>query len=342
MKLVRVAWVSAMAGWLDIAAAGNDGVPARDALVRRCLDDLHSERFDAALAVADELKRGWPSSPAGYLAAANVHQTRMRDYRVRTHEGAFRADLRQALDRAEQEVRTRPSGTAFFARGTALAYQAAHRFSSGDHLRGVLDAIHGVKDARRAASMDPSFADPTLLVALFDFWKAEKLGLGVGLFGGGRRTVVARLERVRTDARFLSVEAAYALQTVHYLQGDDERALAVNRWLLERFPTNVVALYQGGMILDRLGRAAESLAAWEALESRLLQAETPSHGFLAECLLRKSLLLQRAGRTAAAAAALERARAHAGARVGEREMEGPLVRFEDVARQIRSQRGTGR
>ena len=184
--------------------------------------------------------------------------------------------------------------------------------------------------------MDPGFVDPILLVALFDFWKSEKLSLGLGLFGGARTTVVTRLQRVRSEARFLSVEAAYALQTVHYLQGEYAEALRMNEWLRARFPTNVVALYHAGMILDRLGRDEESLAAWDALQSRLLHVSPQSRGFLAECGLRRLEILRRKGRMEEAREALLRARAHVSARVAAREMEGPLARFEDIARKIRA------
>lgn len=312
----------------------------RDVLLNRCLHQLHSEQFEEALATADQMRRQWPDDAVGYLAGANVHQTRMRDYRVKTGERAFRTALKEALEVAERSVQARPTTEALFARGTARAYQAVHSFSSGDWVRGVLDALKGVSDARRAYDIDPSFVDPVLALAVHDFWKAEKLGLGLGLFAGGRRTVVSRLERVRTEARFLSVEAGYALQTVHYLQGDLPRALDANEWLHRRFPSNPIGLYHRGLILEGMDRDHEALSAWNALLLRLQGSPHRSDGFLAECQLHRARLLGRVAgpgdgalRAAAAEALLAAAR-HAAGRVAERELEGPLVSFAEIQKAI--------
>lgn len=200
--------------------------------------------------------------------------------------------------------------------------------------------MKGVSDARRASDIDPSFVDPVLALAVHDFWKAEKLGLGLGLFAGGRRTVVTRLERVRAEARFLSVEAGYALQTVHYRQGDLPRALDANEWLHRRFPSNPVGLYHRGLILEGIGRDHEALSAWDALLARLQGNPHRSDGFLAECQLHRAWLLARVARPdehalrAAASEALLAAARHARRRVAERELEGPLVSFADIQKAI--------
>jgi tetratricopeptide (TPR) repeat protein len=314
--------------------------PERDALVRQSLQELHIESFDAALATCGELRRRWPEDPAGYLGTANVYQTMMRDYRVRAFEAEFENALAEAVAVAEKAVDKRPSAETHFARGTARVYRAVHRFAQGDWIPALFAAIKGVGDARRALELDPAFADPQLATAVHDFWKAEKLGLGLGLFQGGRRSVVTRLERVRQEARFVAVEAAYALETVHYRQGDFAKALEVNDWLRERFPDNPVGLYHRGLIFEKLERPTESLAAWDALVARIERFPHRSDGFLAECHLHRSRLLQRlAGGErpevgSAAEVARRAAREHAVRRDAHRELEGPLVSFEEVRREI--------
>jgi tetratricopeptide (TPR) repeat protein len=314
--------------------------PDRDTLVRRSLHELHTESFDAALTTCAELRRRWPEDPAGHLGTANVYQTMMRDYRVRSHEAEFEKALAEAVAVAEKAVEKRPSAEAHFARATARAYRAVHRFTQGDWIPALFAAIKGVGDARRALELDPAFVDPLLATAVHDFWKAEKLGLGLGLFQGGRRSVVTRLERVRQEARFVGVEAAYALQTVHYRQGDLAKALQVNDGLRERFPDNPVGLYHRALILERLERPAESLAAWDALVARIQRFPHPSDGFLAECHLHRSRLLHRLAEgerpegAPAAEAARRAAREHARRRDARRELEGPLVSFDEVRREI--------
>ena len=318
---------------LAFGAPQPDG--SRDDVLRQALHELHEEWFEAALTSAAKLRQRWPDDPAGFLAEANVHQTMMRDYRVRVSEKPFLAALDQALAISERAVRDRPTADAFFARGTARAYRAVHRFAQGDWIPAILDAVRGVGDARRALELDATFADPLLATALHDYWKGEKLGLARVLFGGGRQTVVSRLERVRAEARFLQVEAVYALQTVHYREGDYTRAQEANDWLFARYPKNPVCLYHRALIQERLGRVHDALATWDALRARLAGAPHRSEGFLAECELHRARLLAQAGAPAVAAAqARDAARAHASRRDHERELEGPLVSFDEVREQI--------
>src|SRR5688500_309864 len=99
----------AMAAALVVTAMAPPPEPSRDDLVRRTLHELHRESFDAALATSAELRRRWPQDPAGYLGAANVYQTMMRDYRVRVFEALFESSLAEALAVAERAVLDHPS-----------------------------------------------------------------------------------------------------------------------------------------------------------------------------------------------------------------------------------------
>lgn len=118
-EMATISFAAILAAAVSSAAAG---VGDRDALLTRCLDQLHSEQFEGALATADLMRRRWPDDAVAYLAAANVYQTRMRDYRVRTDEPAFRTALKEALEVAERSVQANPTAEALFARGTARAY----------------------------------------------------------------------------------------------------------------------------------------------------------------------------------------------------------------------------
>jgi tetratricopeptide (TPR) repeat protein len=310
---------------------------AQRPLVERALAALHEEDVAAALAACDELKRRWPADPSGHLLEANVHQTRMRDYRTSDFEGEFKAALERALARARLLSRQAPDAQAFFTLGSARGYQAIHRFARGEWFPALREALRARSDMKRAAAQDPTFADPQLALALHDFWKSEKLGLGLGLFGGGRKTVVSRLQTVRREGRFLAVEAAYALATVHLLEQRYDDALRVNAELRERFPHNPVALYHGGLILEALDRRDEALGCWDGLVGRLQAQARPSDGFLAECHLHRARLHAASASSESrhlAAEAAARARDHAARRDPLRELEGPFVRFDEIRRSI--------
>jgi len=77
-------WLSVFSLALPMARAQSD--PRRVSLIQHSLEQLHLEQFDSALAVCAELRHCWPQDPAGYLLAAGVYQTMMRDYRVSLFE----------------------------------------------------------------------------------------------------------------------------------------------------------------------------------------------------------------------------------------------------------------
>jgi tetratricopeptide (TPR) repeat protein len=313
-----------------------DGHHDRATLVRRALDELHRERFADALATAEELRRLFPDDPAGALCAANVHQTMMRDYRLRDREAGFLAALAEARRLAEAGVRAGGDAEAFFARGTAHGYIAIHDYRCGRWFPAFREARWCLGDMKRAVELDPDFADPLLALALHDYWKSRKLGFGIGLHRGLRRPALARMETVWRQGRYLTVEAAYTLSTVHQLEGRFEQALAVSDWLYERFPDNPVCLYHRGLILERLDRPEAALGVWDRLVERLLASGRASHGFLAECHLHRAGLLAAPGAqgTGAARGALRLAADHARARDPQREMEGPFGGFEKTCSEI--------
>jgi tetratricopeptide (TPR) repeat protein len=299
----------------------------RRALVRQALDDLHHEQFDAALEAAAELCRRYPGDPAGPLAAANVYQTRMRDYRVRDHEPEFLAALQEARRLAEARVRLRPDAEAFFARGTVQGYVAIHDARSGRWFPALRNGLRCLGDMERALELDPSLVDAELPMALHDYWKSRKLGL---FFGGRRPGAILRMERVSREARYLGVEAAYSLVTVLQGEGRYDEALRMSDWLSERFPANPVALYHRARILEKLGRPIEALRVWDDLVERLSASGRTSHGFLAECHLHRAQIQAAGGGTDRAIDSIRLAQAHAAQRDPRLEMEGPFEDFDEI------------
>ena len=311
-----------------------DGIAGRDNLVRQVLATLHEGLFEEALRTSARLRDLYPQDPAGALGAANVYQTMMRDFRVRTFEREFGAMLAEAQTLSSRSFEQRPSSEAAFARGTARLYQAVHRFTRGERAGAFLDAVAGMRDMRRAAEQDATSVDPLLAMAVHDYWKAEHLGLGIGLFSGGRKLAVERLQIVQARGRFLRVEASYALEMIHLKEGRFASALALNDTLLAQFPDNPVALYHRALSLEGLLRRDDALDVWDRLVARLHAFPHQSDGFLAECHLRRAQLFQATGQIAESRAALARATGHICRRDAAKEMEGPLVRTESIRKSV--------
>lgn len=314
----------------------------RETLIQRSFAQLQSGQFDGGLATCAELRLNWPDDPAGYLLAANIYQTMMRDYRVRLFEANFDSLIKSAVQLAEQQVSKRATPEMLFMLGTSRGYRGLHRFRCGEWGAGFRDAVLSLHAMEKALRMDPSFVDPGLGLALYEYWKSAKLDFGLGMLAHKRGAAIVALEDIRQHGRYLAIDATYALQTIRVHEKDYAKALEINSWLCERFPQNISTLYHRGLILEKLDRPAEALAAWDALVQRLLAFSTVSDGFLAECHLHRAQLNERLQRLASeeqtnehVLTALQSAHTHAEQRRAAEELEGPLASFADINKAIK-------
>ena len=333
-------------GWTFIALLAAPGAFAqshesREQLLQRGLAQLHAESFDSALAVAGELRRRWPEDPAGDVMAANVYQTMMRDYRVRAFEAPFDSSINRGLQLAEHQLRQQTTAENWFALGTSRGYAALHRFRRGDWSVALRDAVIALNAMNRSLQIAPEFIDPALALALYEYWKGVKLDFGLGILARRRALAIRLLEKVWLQGRYVSVDAAYSLQTIHMQKGDYQRALEINDWLHERFPGNVVCIHHRALLFEKLGRRQEALATWGKIIDRVRAFRYPSAGFQAECHLHRAQICEQLAppvldrsTALAIAAELELAVMHAGRRDAGIEIDGLFESFAEIDKAI--------
>lgn len=264
----------------------------RSQLLQRAFDHSHHERYDSALAVCAQLRQLYSEDPAGYLMAATIYQTMMRHYRVRIFETPFESMSRRAEELAEKQTRRHASAEAWFMLGSAKGNLALHRTHRGEWTGAFRDAVLALHAMKRALQLDPSFVDPGMALALYEYWKSKKLGIGLGLFAGNRKTAFALLEKVHAQGRYLAFDATFSLQDLYMHEGEYQRALEINEELYAAQPQHASVLHHRAVIMEKLQRPQEALAAWEQLAERLEAFQKPSHGFLAECQLHRAKLLE--------------------------------------------------
>ncbi|MGH7597009.1 MAG: tetratricopeptide repeat protein [bacterium] len=313
----------------------------RSQLLQRAFDRLHHEQYDSALADCAQLRQLYPDDPAGYLMAATIYQTMMRLYRVRIFETPFESMSRRAEELAEKQTRHHASAEGWFMLGSAKGNLALHRTHRGEWTGALRDAVLALHAMKRAMQLDPNFVDPGIALALYEYWKSKKLGMGLGLFAGNRKAAFALLEKVRAQGRYLARAAAFALQDLYMHEGEYQHALKINEELYAALPTHPSVLHHRAVILEKLQRPKEALAAWEQLAERLQAFQRPSHGFLAECQLHRAKLLEALQvsttdetATLKISSALNLAASHIQQCDKTFEMEGPVDNFAELKKAI--------
>ncbi len=316
-------------------------IETRSQLLQLAFDQLHHERYDSALADCAQLRQLYPEDPAGYLMAASVYQTMMRLYRVRIFETPFEDMSRRAEELAEKQTRQRASAEAWFMLGSAKGNLALHRTHRGEWASALRDAVLALHAMKRALQLEPDFVDPAMALALYEYWKSKKLSMGLDLFAGNRKTAFALLEKVRAQGRYLALDATFALQDLYMHEGEYQHALEINEELFAALPQHASVLHHRAVIMEKLQRPQEALAAWEQLAERLQAFQRPSHGFLAECQLHRAKLLEAmqastADETATLkiSSALNLAASHIQQCDKALEMEGPMDNFAELKQAI--------
>lgn len=313
----------------------------RSSFLQRVFEQLHHEQYDSALADCAQLRQLYPEDPAGYLMAATVYQTMMRLYRVRIFETPFENMSRRAEELAEKQTRQHAPAEAWFMLGSAKGNLALHRTHRGEWTGAFRDAVLALHAMKRALQLDPNFVDPGMALALYEYWKSKKLGMGIGLFASNRKTAFALLEKVRAQGRYLALDATFALQDLYMHESEYQRALEINEELYAARPQHASVLHHRAVIMEKLQRPQEALAAWERLAERLEASQKPSHGFIAECQLHRAKLLEmlQTSTTDKAAtlkicAALNIAASHIQQCDKAVEMEGPMDNFAELKKAI--------
>lgn len=308
-----------------------NGLTDREAVIRRCVEQLHREAYDSVFATTAFLRERNPEDPAGYFLAADACNTLMRDYRVRRFETQFDSLISLTIAVTETALKRHPTAENYFLLGSAEGYRCLHLFRRGKWLTAIGSALNSVRNLRRAQDLEPDFVDPLLGLALYDFGKSKVPALGWFV---SRETILRRLERVQREGRYVSVSARYALQVVYMEMGQTDRAWEVNNWLYERFPRNPVCLYNRALLLEKLNRPQEAALVWEQLIARVEDIERPSKGYLAECYYHLSSLSHLAGETEQEASQLAAANRFVKLYRPEEEMDGPYTSFDETKKAI--------
>ncbi len=311
----------------------------RSHLLQRTFDELHQERYDSAFAICAELRVLLPDDPTGDVMAASVYQAMMRVYRVRIFEAELDSLSRRAERLAQKHARKTNTAEAWFMLGSAKGNLALQRFNRGEWAGGLQDAILALNAMKQARQRDRNFFDPYLALGLYEYWKSKKLGMGMGLFAGGRKEALRMLEAAQSKARYVGRDAALTLQDLYMHEGEYARALALNETLLPELPQNASVLYHRAVLLEKVGRSEEALPVWENLHVRVQSFRRPSYAFMAECQLHRARILKSINaEPEKIVAALDLAAADMQQCDRALEMSGPFENFDALNKAIRTLR----
>ncbi len=300
-------------------------------LIKSAMELLNQGRHDSLLVLSSRLITHDPESPIGYFLAADVYQTMMRDFRVKRYAAQFDSLIRIAAAKAAIRLERMPTAENHFIAGTVNGYYCLALFQSGSYLKALKTAENSIELMRKAAALEPGFADPLFAIALYEYNKSKFL---FGLLGGNATEAVAKLREVEQKGRYVSANASYALQAMYFDHGEYDSALVVNDQLYKRYPENPSCLYNRARLLEKENRLPEAREVWESLIAILQKRKPASNGYLAECHYHLAWIHRQQQEEGEARKLLHQAARFAARRRGEEEVDGSFIKFKEIKKAI--------
>lgn len=308
-----------------------------DTLVDQAMDFVYQKKYFDAIARCDQVIRQYPDNPLGYLGQAGVYHIIMLNYRITQFEPKFDSLANQAIVIGEKALqRYANDANAYFALGAAYGFRGLNRIRKGEWFGAFKDGLKGVANMKKAHEMNPELHDVYYGLGLYYYWKSAKARAltFLRLMKDERQKGIEYLKIAMEKGRLSALEAVFALIEIYYYEDRYEEALAASLSLKEKFQLDLNWNYLTAKIYDKLNRWAEAKEQFTQLLKLLEESEFKAYSFLAEAHFGIAKASFKLGDYRLARAELDQALALSKLYDPDKEIEGPLLDFSKVLRQM--------
>ena len=250
-----------------------------DSLLEQGIDILMQQRYEDALDHFRRLVFLSPQSPAGFLFQAAVLQTRALDYRMFSDRKQFDSLLAVARTRAEEMVEQEPrSPWGHYYLGTALGMMSYDQIQRGEFLRGYFKGRAAVASLEKALERDSTFSDAYAVLGTYYYWKTRKTAFlsWLPFLRDDRQTGIDYLRRAVEYGRYQRFAALSNLLWIYLDAKEFQKAEALVRTALQRYPQHRILLLGLAGALQNQGRYGEALGVYERQLKSILLDRIPN------------------------------------------------------------------
>jgi tetratricopeptide (TPR) repeat protein len=256
-------------------------------LFKATLDKYHNEKFDEAIAIANQIRQEYPHEPAGAFGLLATYQTIMRNYRVRLFESEFDSLLNLSIKLAEQGLKkNKKNGINYFYLGCAYGSRSIFYAQRGRWLDAFSDGTKVTTNFNKALAYAPDFYDSHYGLGLYKYWLGAKSKLLriLPFSRDSRQEGIEHIKLAIEKGNYLNIDGMFGLSAAYYNEGEYEKALEVSDNIYKLYPNNPSLLYRRGRILQALNRWQEAIVIFEKLQAILKSSEYQSISFQIDCL----------------------------------------------------------
>jgi len=271
-----------------------------DSLLWRGISRVYDENFHAALATFDSVIRQEPSSPRGYFFVAAAYSNLTGDYRNLSYAAKFLEHVNKAIEIGAAKDKS-DSATAddLFYYGGAVGYRGIYRSFTGDWVGAFRDGLRGRSLLKRSFEADDTNKDIYLGLGTYDYWRSAmtKILWWMPFFSDKRERGIQEILVAAENAKFSSLEAAYALVRIYYdYEKYDELFELWESKLKEMNPIDPFANYWLGLAYLETGQFDRALESFQTILNVYLKSQYYDAGGEMEARYYIGLALSRQGR----------------------------------------------
>ena len=206
-----------------------------------CIDLVFAERFADAHLAANDIIRRYPNSPAGYFLRGAIYHYQMLYLRKNTFEQQLYEACNKGIQIGECN-KGKDEWNDFFLAAT-IGVQG-----SFERVNGRL--VSSLKLATRAIEIfktldEEKVKDVLYGVGVYDYWIGANVRLLWWMSGAkdNRPEALANLERIKSEGFFTKAIVNYDLMEMYLNERKYQKAAAIASSVLEKYPTNSIALW---------------------------------------------------------------------------------------------------
>lgn len=308
--------------------------PLIDAAFRQSVELVYQERFEACMALLDDLSRQRPHHPAPDFIRAAAYQSWMNTYRTNRFTAAMDAHLDAAIEKGRSLLETGEDPWLHVFIGAAKGFRALNRFRRGQWMSALTNITGAVDNLQHALRTAPQIYDAYMGIGTYNYWRSarSKFISNIAFWMTDRREVgLEQMRFVVAHGVYSAHETSYNLAAALIDHNHPLEALSLlAENVRQKRSVGLIDLYYRGRALQASGRWAPALSDFKALSERLEAAPLTATGYRAECSYRMALSFYHLNRRRDAQEAVTAAITLADRRIPADEIDNSFETFGDI------------
>ena len=286
-----------------------------DGYIHRGIKLTITQDYPKAFSTFDSLKQFTNNDPRPYFYHAAAIQARMLDYENYSEENFFFDLITKTIDLSENWISNESTeAMGCFFKGASYTYRGFFHAQKKNYLKGIRDAMIGIKFLEKTIQLDSTFYDAYLGIGSYYYWRSRLTQMfnWLPLFPDQQKEGLEMIHKAIRFGRYGKDVSVNGLIWIEIDRNNFPRAEVLTLHMLQKYPNCRYFLWPLAEIYFKAGDFAKSIEQYEKIQESFKQEKVNNRYNEVVCGLKisRALLLLKnyneAGKVATNTLALEK------------------------------------